>query len=503
MLTQNDIKILQEKGISKEKIDYQISLLKKGTPYVKLVRPATPNDGIIVYDENEINGFIKAYEEYLSSKSVKVVKFVPASGAATRMFKEFFTYLADDSGNTDKYPQVKKFCENVEKFAFYDKLNAALIEKFNSTVTDLIKNNECKAVVDALINGWGLNYGNTPKGLIDFHKYGNGEVRTAFKEHLYEGVDHISSSGKAYFHFTVSPEFNADFERLAGKYEELRGVSLDIEFSNQYHSTDTIALDDENNLVRTETGDLLFRPGGHGSLIKNLATINADMIFIKNIDNIAHADYIEMSVRYKKFLGGGAGSFKKTIDEFLQKLNKNGSNVVKEIKAFLKKNHFIDELPSFDSTEEEVNFYKKFLDRPLRVAGMVKNEGEPGGGPFWIRYKGFGFSTLQIVEKSQINTGDCEQKQILDASTHFNPVDMVVIFDKEKHNLQDFVDNDTFFISHKSYKGKNIKALEWPGLWNGAMSDWLTAFVEVPLETFNPVKVVTDLLKKYHQPLNS
>ena len=501
MLTQRDKELLTKKGIDEKNIEYQLSLFRKGTPYMKLERPAVVDDGILKFADVEVENFVTEYDNFLSEGNKKVVKFVPASGAATRMFKEFFACLKAGCTDLSAFPQVKKYCDNFKRFAFYEKLNAVLKQKTGKTQDELVESGDCKTVISALATEFGLNFGHTPKGLIKFHKYGDGSVRTAFEEHLYEGVGHIVSSGKAYFHFTVSPEFNDDFGKLASVYNTLNDAELTIEFSNQFHSTDTIAVTENNELVRTPDGSLLFRPGGHGSLLKNLASIDAEMIFIKNIDNISHGDYIETSVKYKKFLGGVAVVLKKKVDELADKLHKEGKIALLEVKSFLKKYYFLDAFPQFANEDEEVAFYKRFLDRPFRVAGMVKNEGEPGGGPFWVKYKGMSFSTLQIVEKSQIDTNDPVQNEILAASTHFNPVDMVVIFDKNRHNLNDFVDNDAYFISSKSYEGQNIKALEWPGLWNGSMSDWLTVFVEIPLETFNPVKVVTDLLKKYHQPV--
>jgi hypothetical protein len=502
MLTKEDKKILSEKGIDEKSIEYQLSLFQKGTPYMKLERPAIVNDGILKFAEYEIDNFIKIYDNYLRESDRKIVKFVPASGAATRMFKEFFACLNSNCADLNNFPLVRKYCDNYEKFAFYGKLNDLLRQKTGRIQDELIKEGDCQTVISALATSFGLNYGHTPKGLIEFHRYKNGSTRTAFEEHLFEGVRHIVSNNNAYFHFTISPEFNEDFNLLAGKYKSLNGSTLEIEFSNQYHSTDTIAVNEKNELVRTPDGSLLFRPGGHGSLLKNLASIDASMIFVKNIDNISHGDYIDISVKYKKFLGGVAFELKKKIDNLRDRLSKDGNAVLSEIKSFLKKFYFLDFFPEFNDVKEELDFYRYFLDRPFRVAGMVKNEGEPGGGPFWIKYKDMNFSTLQIVEKSQINTSDPQQNQILLESTHFNPVDMVVIFDKNKHDLNDYVDRNAYFISHKSYEGQNIKALEWPGLWNGSMSDWLTVFVEIPLETFNPVKVVTDLLKKYHQPAN-
>ena len=498
MLTDKDKKILEEKGLTTENIEYQLELFARGTNYVTLERPAIVNDGILSYTESDIDGFTALYDEF-RRKGRKIMKFVPASGAATRMFKEFFKCLKDGCLQIENYSQVNTFLNRLEDFAFFEVLNEELKKETGKTAKELSDEKNYYAIVNHLVNSPGLNYGHTPKGLIFFHKYDNA-IRTAFEEHLYEGVEHIESQGEAFFHFTISPEFEPAFTLLAGNYNSLNDTALHIEFSQQFHSTDTVAVYEDNTIVRTPEGDLLFRPGGHGALIKNLASLDADMIFIKNIDNIAHGDYKDMSVRYKKFLGGVAVKIYDRLNELQLRLEKEGSVALDEVKRFVTAYYFLDKLPVFDSISEEVEFYKKFLDRPLRVAGMVKNEGEPGGGPFWVRYKEKNFATLQIVEKSQINIKDPVQKENFVSSTHFNPVDMVVMFDKDKHDLSAFVDDDAYFISEKSYEGKNIKALEWPGLWNGAMADWLTVFVEIPLETFNPVKVVTDLLRKYHLP---
>ena len=497
MITKKDEKILEKKGLKKSDIDYQLELLKKGTKHIILKRPAIINDGILSFSESEISHYLRLYDDYLS-EGKKVMKFVPASGAATRMFKEFFACYNKGCKSIDEYPTVKTFFEKLNLFAFFEILDAGLKSKTGKDLKVLLSEKNYLVVVDYLLNDKGLNYGHTPKGLIFFHRYKD-SIRTAFEEHLHEGVKHISSKNFAYFHFTISPEFEKKFSEVAANYETLDGVKLDISFSKQYGSTDTIAIYDDFSLVRKANGELLFRPGGHGSLLKNLASLEADLIFIKNIDNIAHGDYLDFSVKYKKLLGGVAIEIKEKLVRLIERLNKEGALALFDVKNFVKKYFFADTLPKFDDENEEIAFYKRFLNRPLRVAGMVRNEGEPGGGPFWVEYKDKGFSTLQIVEKSQINVSDSLQKEILDASTHFNPVDMVVMFDK-RHNLYDYVDNDAYFISEKSFEGKNIKALEWPGLWNGAMSDWLTVFVEIPLETFNPVKVVIDLLRKYHLP---
>ncbi len=498
MLTDRDKKQLEEKGLTPDDIAYQLELFRSGTNYMMLERPAVVNDGILSFDEAETEHYINLFDRYRESGK-KLMKFVPASGAATRMFKEFFACLNGRCSHIESYPNVEKFLTRIKDFAFFEILDKELERETGKTTDKLLAEKDFYSIVNGLVNSPGLNYGHTPKGLIFFHRYENA-IRTAFEEHLFEGVEHVASEGNAFFHFTISPEFEHQFVKLAGTYETIDGITLSVSFSQQFHATDTIAVYEDNTPARKPDGTLLFRPGGHGALIRNLAELEADMIFIKNIDNIAHGDYIDFSVRYKKLLGGVAVAIKTELDTLMRRLESEGDKVLHAVREFVTKYFFADRLPVFESVEEEVKFYKAFLSRPLRVAGMVKNEGEPGGGPFWVRYKNENFATLQIVEKSQINTSLPEQKEILEASTHFNPVDMVVMFDSNQHYLADYVDNEAYFISEKSYEGKNIKALEWPGLWNGAMSDWLTVFVELPLETFNPVKVVTDLLRKYHLP---
>ncbi len=496
MITKEDKELLKEKGLSENNIYKQIELFKKGTPHIDITRPATLNDGIMPIESPD--KWIRKYDEFVKTQP-QILKFVPASGAATRMFKAFFAYVKSNEKSLSKFPEIQTFCDNIEKFAFFDKLNATSLKHFGKNVKNLLKEGKTKQVINILINTTGLNYGHTPKGLIDFHKYPENEARTAFVEHLYEGAKHIAVNNNAYYHFTISPAFEKDFKKQADEHKITDEIKNNISFSFQSPATDTIAVDDNYNPVRTPNGQLLFRPGGHGSLIHNLAEQEADLIFIKNIDNIAHADYIEDTIKYKKILGGIAIEIKTQITDYINQL-KASTEVLPKVKTFLQKNYLLDILPEFNNITEEQKFYLEFLNRPIRIAGMVKNEGEPGGGPFWVKHKSGQFSTLQIVEKSQIDLTDTKQKEILEKSTHFNPVDMVVIFDKNTHNLLDYIDNNTYFISEKSYEGKTIKALEWPGLWNGAMSDWLTIFVEIPLETFNPVKIVTDLLRKYHQP---
>ncbi len=498
MLTDKDKKQLEEKGLTPGDIEYQLELFRSGTNYMVIERPAVVNDGILSFGETETEHYINLFDQYRESGK-KLMKFVPASGAATRMFKEFFACLNDGCTDTAAYPNVEKFLNRLKDFAFFEILDEELKRETGKTADELLAEKDFYSIVNYLVNSPGLNYGHTPKGLIFFHRYENA-IRTAFEEHLFEGVKHAESERKAFFHFTISPEFEPQFVLLAENYKTIDDIELSVSFSQQFHSTDTVAVYEDYTPVRKPDGTLLFRPGGHGALIRNLAGLEADMIFIKNIDNIAHGDYIDFSVRYKKLLGGVAVAIKTELDTLVNRLDTEGSLALDAVRKFVTQYFFADRLPVFDKAEDELNFYKAFLGRPLRVAGMVKNEGEPGGGPFWVKYKDMNFATLQIVEKSQINTADPVQKEILEASTHFNPVDMVVMFDRNKHNLADYVDDEAYFISEKSYEGKNIKALEWPGLWNGAMSDWLTVFVELPLETFNPVKVVTDLLRKYHLP---
>ncbi len=496
MLTSKQLKQLQNIGIEEQQITNQLRAFKEGFLYANLAKPATVGDGIIQASDQEIEKWTKLYDEY--AKSASIVKFIPASGAATRMFKGLFEYLETNENNYD----VEQTINNLKKFAFYN-----LLEKSLSKDNILISNADKAVKIRKILEPSGLNFSNLPKGLLQFHYYADGS-RTAVEEHVVEGLVYANSKGRANLHFTISPEheklFLAEFEKLKTKYESLQMVKLDISFSFQKKSTDTIAVTIDNELITDEKGFLVLMPGGHGALLENLNDIDADIIFIKNIDNVV-PDYMKLvTIKYKKALAGLMVQIKQQIGEILNYLEWHDSYTEKkkhDIASFMKKYLGIIIPEGLDNTIF-AGYIKSKIDKPIRVCGMVKNAGEPGGGPFWTLNRK-GEPALQIIESTQVDPKDTKQQEILNSATHFNPVDLVCCikdFNGHKFNLLKYRDSYSGFISHKTIAGKKIKAQELPGLWNGSMAHWITLFVEVPLETFNPVKTISDLLRKEHQP---
>ncbi len=508
MFTDKDIAQIKSKGIDIKNVKLQIENFKNGFPYANLVKPATIGDGLIPIDEAKANNLIKYYEE--ASKNKMILKFVPASGAASRMFKNLFGFLeeGESSAASGGFHSVGNFFESIEDFAFYEDLKV-IMEKEGLDIEKNLKNMDYAVILEYLLNEKGLGYGKLPKGLLKFHKNAGGH-RMPVEEHIVESIEYgISKKKNAFIHFTVSPEhldnFRKEVETLKKKYENATGISFDISFSIQRPSTDTIAVDLDNNPFRDSNGNLIFRPGGHGALIENLNELDADLVFIKNIDNVVPDRMKGDTARYKKVLGGLLLSVQQKSFEYLKELKKNPieESLIEEIKAFAQKELNISYPEAYDnfSNKEKQNYLITQLNRPVRVCGMVKNEGEPGGGPFWVR-NSKGQVSLQIVESSQIDQNNPEQKEISQSATHFNPVDLVCgikNYKGERLNLKLFIDSETGFISIKSKDGRDLKAQELPGLWNGAMADWITIFVEVPVSTFNPVKTINDLLRKQHQ----
>lgn len=506
MLSENDLKQLATKGISEQQIQEQLACFEKGFPFLEITASASVEKGLKVISKDEQSAYMDAWDNYLGQNN-KILKFVPASGAASRMFKNLYEFLSADY-DTPQTSFEKKFFENIKSFAFYDALNEMCLKNEEKDILSLLATGGYKAIVANLLDSTGLNYGQLPKGLLLFHTYPE-QVRTAMEEHLAEGAMYAKNkTGDVNIHFTVSPEHQALFESLVEKkkdyFEEKFSVAYDISFSVQKSSTDTVAADMNNEPFRDKNGQLLFRPGGHGALIENLNDINADIVFVKNIDNVVPDSFKFSTVLYKKVIAGVLVSLQKRIFEYLQ-LIESGKYSHKQIEEMI---HFLhDELcirnPEIKLLEdvELILYIKRKLLRPIRICGMVKNVGEPGGGPF-LAVNPDGTISPQILESSQIDLDDPEKKAMFEQGTHFNPVDLVCALKDHKgnkYNLPDFVDKNTGFISYKSKDGKDLKALELPGLWNGAMSDWNTIFVEVPIETFNPVKTVNDLLRPEHQ----
>ena len=511
--TSQDFVQIYKHGVDLENIEKHIQIFKKGIPKAILERPAIKNDGILFFSNEEFQEFSNFFNEKKSS--LKLKKFVPASGAASRMFKFLNEFLNDfeiESETINAYINRKKanhlsvFLAGIEKFPFFN----AVVKKLNDTFPDFLSWERDKKnyyFIKLLIANDHLDYANCPKGVLPFHKYKN-HIATPIEEHLNESAHYATSNSQSHLHFTVSENHQHQFERILlktkSKVEVESNTKINISFSYQKKETDTIAVDMQNNPFRDENNNLVFRPGGHGALIENLNQLDADIIFIKNIDNVIQ-NHIETIALYKNALAAILLQLQQQIFQYLLQIK---SNVVqeKDIEAminFAKNKLNIEIIDDFDkyTFQNKINYIFEIMNRPIRVCGMVKNEGEPGGGPFWVR-DSKGMISLQIVETSQIDLTNSHQLQVLSSSSHFNPVDLVCgikDYQNQKFDLTQFIDHNSGFIVEKNKNGKPLKAYELPGLWNGAMAKWITVFVQVPLITFNPVKTVNDLLKPAHQ----
>ncbi len=511
MFTKEDLRLIQGKGIDIKTIEKQLENFKKSFPFINLIAPATIKDGIKRLRKSDLKLFSDIYQK--ESVNYSTLKFVPASGAATRMFRDFIIFKHSlDLLSKDESPVlpdvIREFFENIEKFAFYDDLKSALL-KDGYDINKCLFDKDYKIIFDYLLYDKGLNYSKLPKALLKFHNYEDG-ARMAFEEHLAEGVIHsIDKDNIVNIHFTVPDESYSDFlleaDTAKTKYETKYGVKYNLSFSVQKPATETIAVDLNNNPIREKDGSLVFRPGGHGALIENLNDCESDIIFIKNVDNVVPDSLKNTTYVYKKALGGMLIDLQQKLTQYLEMLESNDAeeDTLKEIEKFSEKylNLRIDEDYKKYSNVNKINYLYFLLNRPIRICGMVRNTGEPGGGPFWIMEES-GAVTMQIVEASQVDFESNTQRKIFKRSTHFNPVDIVCFvrdYKRKKFNLTEYINESTGFISIKSKDGKDIKAQELPGLWNGAMADWITLFVEVPLITFTPVKTVNDLLRPEHQ----
>lgn len=468
---------MEEHGLTPAALETQLKNFREGFPFLPVTRAASCGDGIRVLDAAGIEQAAARYDR--AKESLRVVKFVPASGAATRMFKDLFEFVREGR----RTAVVGELLANRRRFAFWPELRTIIGDDAD----------ELRTVENIVAEG--LRYGETQKGLVSFHRYGD-EVRKAVEEHLVEGAQYAAAGGEVKIHFTVSPEHLTRFEALLAEkipgYESRFGVKYRISFSVQDPSTDTLAVNPDCTPFRRADGRLLFRPAGHGALIGNLGKIDADIVFVKNIDNVTTDARRSDTVLYKKALAGVLLALQERIFEYLMALEVPGAEL-EPIAAFIE-NELCVKLPKDYGTA----LLRQVLDRPIRVCGMVRNEGEPGGGPFWVAGAD-GLETLQIAESNQIAP---EKRELMRSATHFNPVDLVCSFRTSKggrFDLQEFVDPATGFISRKSDGGRELLAQELPGLWNGAMARWNTVFVEVPITTFSPVKVVTDLLRPEHQ----
>lgn len=507
--TPTDLQQIEALGLTESAVLQQIENFRKGFPKTILIDAATvENGGILRLGDKEIERYSNFYQK--ASKGKKILKFVPASGAATRMFKDLYaftaTYFGIDYKIEKEHPTVKEFLEKIRSFAFFDDL-VACMAKSHADFGDYMDRGDFATVINFLLKDQYMGYGNLPKGLLKFHRYGHTQ-RTPLEEHIVEGAEYAKQSDNVVnIHFTVSPEHKALFRKKVSQvktyFETAFNVKLHITFSEQKHYTDIIAVNEQNDPIRDEEGRLVFRPGGHGALIENLNEQRADIIFVKNIDNVVPDWMKHTTIIYKKVLAGLLLHLQEQAFKHLRQLDKGASpSQIKSIEKFAQDELRLvlpEDYPTL-SHEDKAQLLHNLLNRPMRICGMVKNQGEPGGGPF-ITQNTQGKKSLQIVETAQINRKDPSQEAILSGATHFNPVDLVCATKNYRgryFDLRQFVDPETGFISKKSKGATVLKSQELPGLWNGAMANWTTLFVEVPLATFNPVKTVNDLLRKEH-----
>ncbi len=491
--------------MDKAEVARQIEMFRRGARPARLLKPARIGDGIAAVSPDEEDALCSLHDQ--AAGKGRMLAFVPASGAASRMFEDWHKSLL--RGGFDSVERSAKFVKDIPKFGFFNDLKKVMALA-DQDIEECLLNGKCSKILEYILTPKGLNYVWIPKALLKFHVY-SGFSRTALEEHLAEAAGYVLDSRKTCrIHFTVSNEHEAGFRDLLARvkegYEKLYGMSLNVTVTTQLSSTDTIAVDMEDRPFRDRSGRILFRPGGHGALLQNLNAIDGDIIFVKNIDNIVPDRLKDATVRYKKVLGGFLVRLQDEIFEKLRLLSGRHADDerLSQIISFCERRLFVSFPEGFNDypARAKKEWILRRLDRPLRVCGMVKNDGEPGGGPFWIEEKD-GAGSLQIIEQNQVDMHSEDQKEIWKSATHFNPVDLVCgvrNYLGKKFDLNLYADREAVTISKKSHEGVAIKALELPGLWNGGMAFWNTVFVEVPLETFNPVKTVDDLLRKSHQP---
>lgn len=504
--TPADAAVFAARGISQEKVQEQLHRFEQGFPFLKLAGSANVGNGILKLDAAGEEAAIKRWNRYLADGG-DVTKFVPASGAASRMFKALFAFINGSEEQPEPGSDVARLLDNLDKLPFIEELNDTLMRKEGLTAAGLHTAGRNKDIIKAIVENDGMNYGGLPKGLLSFHSNENG-VRTPLEEQMAEGAQTAATNGNVNLHFTVSANhrdlFAKKISEVQPHMEKTYGVRYNISLSEQKPSTDTVAATADNEMFRDETGAPVFRPGGHGALIENLGDIDSTVIFVKNIDNVVPDSQRADTIRYKRIIGGVLIGAQDTVAQYLSELRSGNCTRARldEMLRFLENVLCTVKEGAADLADADLAAYLEGkFNRPLRVCGMVVNEGEPGGGPY-LAYNPDGSYSPQILESSQIDTNDSRSMTMMTSATHFNPVDLVCYvkdIDGNRFDLKRYVDPDTGFISSKSLSGRELKALELPGLWNGAMADWNTIFVEVPASTFNPVKTVNDLLRPIHQ----
>jgi Domain of unknown function (DUF4301) len=499
LFSENDLREINKSGLTPRDVEKQMATYRHGSNYLKLNRPCAINDGILSIKKTAMDELVKLYDR--EAGKLKLLKFVPASGAASRMFAEWFS--AFEKGGFDSPELNQSFLRDLKKYPFYSLI------KQNKRAFQFIEQKNIKSLLDYILSANGLKYGWLPKALIPFHLYPAGEVRTALEEHLFEAAQYVRSSGDVcHLHLTISEEHKKDVSKkiksVKSKYENMCRIKYKISSSVQSPSTNMLAVDENNLPLRDAGWNLIFRPGGHGSLLKNLQNLDADFIFIKNIDNIVPEKLLKKILPYKKMLGGLALQIQQEIFAILSQMENDelDSAKIEKIKNYCSRrfNIVFPHSISQQSLKKQKQIIFSSLNRPLRVCAIVRNEGEPGGAPFWVEEKD-GNQTLQIVESGHVDKSSPDQMAVWSAAQYFNPVDLVCCtknYRGEKFDLDKYVNKDAYLITIKNEKGRNLKALESPGLWNGGMAYWNTVFVELPLIVFNPVKIVYDLLRPEH-----
>jgi Domain of unknown function (DUF4301) len=517
-LSDQDLRQIHAHGLTPEQVRRQLRFFAAPPRPICLARAARVHDGIQSIPAAERDAYLDRQAE--GARQGRFTKFIPASGGATRMFELLLHYYyhvnqdltavidAELAQGAHRAREFLVFHDCLRQFAFYAELQD-LCAAQGHNLEDLLAARRYREILFQVLTGAGLHYQDLPKALIKFHAYGNAG-RTALEEHLVEAAAYVQDeAGNCRLHLTILPRhrpiFQRFLDRLQPALEERFSCRFTVDFSFQHPATDTLAVDAGNRPFRDSQGHLVFRPGGHGALLENLQSLQGDLVYIKNIDNVVPDRLKEPTVLWKKILGGLLVDLQTEIHRHLRTLGQNsGSVAVAPILKFAQDRLGLAFPPRILELPDDLarDFLIRALNRPLRVCGVVQNQGEPGGAPFWIQ-EADGSLSLQIVEKAQVDLTNPEQRAIWETATHFNPVDLVCAFRDDQgvpFDLAEFVDHEAVFICRKSLEGRELKALELPGLWNGGMARWLTVFVEVPITTFNPVKTVFDLLRPEHQP---